>query len=211
MTPWAQTLFRAIGLARIARIIPNVPDPSPSPVKGALLELMLPGLHLLNVVSVLDDALSDYVEVNNIPWPANTNRNLFHRIDVVARTVPGIRSEHLHQIRELRNSVAHASETSPGQALTWAALDEALVEVAGAFIAMKLIDRVPQIVGFYERHPTLFVDDLGPEGERMRHRHRVGAKVDDRCSWSIRMKLLTFHLTLANYAITTHIRRHEDN
>jgi hypothetical protein len=179
MTQLGQLLFATIGLARIARVIPSIPDPTASPVKGALLELMLPALHLLNAVAVLDEALSDYVEVRNIPWPPKTRRDLFNRKDVVAKALPGLDAQRLHRVRELRNSVAHASDSQICRALTWTALDDALVDVAGAFVALGLIERIPDIVAFYERHPTLFLDDLGPGGERMRHRHRVGAKIDD--------------------------------
>jgi hypothetical protein len=179
MTQLTQSLFTAIGLARIARIIPNIPDPTPSPVKGALLGLMLPGLHLLNVVAVLDEALSDYVEAKNIPWPPKTRRDLFNRIDVVAKVVPGLNAECLHRIGEIRNSIAHASDSRLYRALPWADLDDTLVDIAGAFVALGLIERTLNIVAFYERHPTLFLDDLGPNGERMRHRHRVGANIDD--------------------------------
>jgi hypothetical protein len=179
MTQLAQSLFTAIALARIARAIPNIPDPTASPVKGALLELMLPGLHLLSAVAVLDEALSDYVEVKNIPWPPKTKRDLFNRIDVVAKALAGLDAQRLHQVRELRNSIAHARGSQLYGTLTWTALDDALVDVARAFVALGLIERIPKIVAFYERHPTLFLDDLGPSGERVRHQHRIGANIDD--------------------------------
>ena len=44
---------------------------------------------------------------------------------------------------------------------------------------MGLIESSPKIVAFYERNPALFLDELGPSGERIRHTHRVGAKVND--------------------------------
>lgn len=179
MNDLVRSLFTTIGLARIARVIPNIPDPTPSPVKGALLELLLPGLHLLNAVAILDEALSDHVEVTNIPWPPKTRRDLFNRLNVVAAAVPDLNAERLHSVRVLRNSVAHAGDPALQRTVSWAALDDALTEVAGAFVALGLIEHVPNIVAFYERHPTLFLDEVGPNGERMRHRHRVGAKADD--------------------------------
>lgn len=179
MAEVAESLFTAIGLARIARVVPSIPDPAASPVKGALLELMLPGLHLLNAVAVLDEALSDYVEVKNLPWPPKTRRDLFNRIEVVAKALPELDAQRLHRVRELRNSIAHRKDARLAQTLSWTALDDALMDIARAFVALRLIERIPNIVAFYERHPTLFLDDLGPNGERMRHRHRVGAKIDD--------------------------------
>lgn len=179
MTQSARCLYKAIGLARIAQIIPTIPDPASSPVKGALLGLMLPGVHFLNLVSVLDEALCDYLELKGIPWPPNTKPNLFNRINIVSKFVQELNAARLHQIREMRNSIAHSLDTSQDQAITWISLDEAIKVIAEAFLVMELIMSTPQIVAFYEREPTLFLDELGPNGERMRHKHRIGAKIND--------------------------------
>ena len=99
MTEFAQSLFTTIGLARIARAIPDIQDPTASPVKSALLGLMLPGLHLLNAVALLDEALSDYIEVRDIPWPPKTRSDLFSRITVVANALPDLDAQRLHRVR----------------------------------------------------------------------------------------------------------------
>jgi len=74
MTDWENSLCRAIALGRITQIIPNIRDPLQSPVKDGLFGLMLPGLHLLTIVSVLDEALADYVEIQEVPWPPSGNK-----------------------------------------------------------------------------------------------------------------------------------------
>jgi hypothetical protein len=179
MTEIAASLYKAIGMARIGEAIPNIADPLASPVKGALLGLMLPSLHLLTVVSVLDDGLSAYIEDKSVPWPPKTRRDLCNRIDVVARVVPTIPKARLHQIRELRNSIAHSLGPPQDRTVTWAALDGAIADIAVAFVAMGVIDAVPGIVAYYERKPTLFLDDLGPSGERMRHAHHIEARLNE--------------------------------
>lgn len=166
-------------MVRIAKLIPTVHDPSQSPVKDALLGLMLPSLHLLTLVSVLDDALCEYIEIKNIPWPSEKRRDLCNRLDVVANFLPGLNVDRLHQIRKMRNSIAHSGHTSRDQAITWTMLDDAIVEIAQSFIVMGYMESSPKIVAFYERNPTLFLDELGASGERMRHAHRIGAKVND--------------------------------
>ena len=178
MTPAAKSLFRVIAFARIAEVIPNIPDPSMSPVKGALMALMLPGIHLLTLISVLDDALSEYVELNSIPWPSKTKRDLFNRIEVVSTVAVGIDTTSLQRVREIRNSVAHPGEVGAHQPVSWATLTEAISIVLKTFLALGQIEAIPTIVAFYEREPTLYLDELGPNGERMRHRHRIGAKLD---------------------------------
>lgn len=180
MTDWENALCRAIAFARITQIIPNITDPLQSPVKGALVGLMLPGLHLLTIVSVLDEALADYVEVKDVPWPPKTRKDLFNRIDVISKEVTGLDAARLHHIREMRNAVAHQSDASQSLAVNWESLEQAIATIVDTFVTLGMIEVAPCIVGFYERDPTLFLDEPGPNGERMRHRHRVGAKVNDR-------------------------------
>lgn len=175
-----ESFLRCVGLARIARIILNIADPLPSPIKGALLNASLPMVYLLAVVAVLDEALSDYVETAGITWPARTKRDLCNRITVVAGAVSGINAARLHEIRELRNSVAHPKPGDPSSIVDWAGLDSAIESVGEALVAMQCIDRVPDVRAGYQRTPTLYPKELGPNGERVRHRHRVVATRDGR-------------------------------
>lgn len=179
MTSATRTLFNAIASARIAAMIPRIADPSLSPVKGALLGQTLPGVHLLVLVAVLDDALSEYIDLNNIPWPTGTKRDLYNRIEVLSSAGLAIDREEIHRIRHMRNSVAHPDEGADYQPVSWDMLDEAIHGVSQVFVAIGHIDAIPDIVAFYEREPTTYPDELGPNGERVRHNHRVGAKRGD--------------------------------
>ena len=175
-----EAYLRCVGLARIARMIPGIADPLPSPVKGALLNASLPSVHLLAVVAVLDDALSDFIEAAGLPWPPKTKRDLHNRICLAATAVPGINEDRLQEIRELRNSVAHPK---PGEGLPvvdWSSLDSAIAAIGDALVAMKRMDKVPDVRAGYEHTPTLFLNELGPNGELMRHKHRVFATRDGR-------------------------------
>jgi hypothetical protein len=178
MSEIAKSFYKTIGMARITKMLPNIPDPMQSPVKGALLEFILPGVHLISVVSVLDDALSKYIEDNGIPWPAKTKQDLFNRIEVVSKAVLKMPVERLHRIRIMRNSVAHSPDIT-NETVTWSLLDDAMKDIAETFVILGLIPSIPDIVTFFEREPTLFLDDLAPNGERMRHLYRIGAKVNE--------------------------------
>jgi hypothetical protein len=79
----------------------------------------------------------------------------------------------------MRNSIAHSLGTTHDPTITWASLDDAITGIAEAFVAMGLIESTPEIVAFYERKPTLFLEKLGPNGERMRHTHHIGAKMNE--------------------------------
>ena len=96
------------------------------PVKGALLETMLPSLHYLVIVATLDEALAEYVEINNVPWPNKTKRDLLNRIKVVSGVVSGIDAVVLQEIRERRNVIAHEPDSILSRPVTWEELDGAI-------------------------------------------------------------------------------------
>ena len=179
MNKWEQTLFKSIGVSRISRIIPQIPDVTPSPVKGALLGTMLPSLHYLAIVATLDEALAEYIEANNIPWPNKTKRDLFNRIKVVSGVVSSIEAVVLQEIRERRNLIAHEPDSILSRPVTWDELDDAIGYVCRSMKELGLIGITPQIVAFYERTPELFLNELGPSGERMRHKYTIGAKLNE--------------------------------
>jgi hypothetical protein len=177
---WERTLFKSIGLSRISRIIPQISDVTPSPVKEALLGSMLPSLHYLAIVATLDEALAEYVEIHNVPWPNKTKRDLFNRIKVVSGVVSSIDAVVLQEIRKRRNVIAHEPDSILSRPVTWEELDGAIGCVCLAMKELGLIGDTPQIVAFYERTPELFPNELGPSGERMRHKFIVGAKINDK-------------------------------
>jgi hypothetical protein len=179
MNVWERQLFQGIGLSRISQVIPQIPDVSPSPVKGVLLGTMLPSLHYLAIVATLDEALTEYIEVNNVPWPNNTKRDLFNRINVVSRVVPTIDDIALQAIRKRRNRIAHEPDLILSDPVSWNELEEAIDHIYSSMRDLGLISEIPQIVAFYQRVPELFSNELGPQGERIRHQFTVGAKLND--------------------------------
>jgi len=140
---------------------------------------MMPGVHLLTLVSVLDDALEEHIVTQEILWPPKTKRDLFNRIKVVGSCRPGLNQTSLNEIREARNAVAHGVEIDGPKSITWKSLDIAIDVAMDTFSVLSLHDRAPKIEAYFQRHPTLYPDELGPSGERMRQSHRVGARIDD--------------------------------
>lgn len=179
VTDWESTLFKSIGMACISKIISRVPDVTPSPVKGALLALTLPSLHYLTIVSILDEGLSEHIDSKKLPWPPKTKHDLFNRINVVAAAVPTINPDLLHEIRERRNKIAHEPDSVLSRPLTWEQLDQAITGVCQTIKELGLIGTVPRIDAFFERTPQLFPNELGPNGERIRHSFLIGAKLND--------------------------------
>lgn len=178
MSGSARNLVTAVGLARISQIIPQIPDGTPSPVKGALLRALLPSLHYLAIVGSLDETLAEYINVNSIPWPEKRKKDLFNRVDVVGDSVPGLDSAALHRIRERRNQIAHEPETIASAPVTWVELDSAIDLLLKTVQVLGLLHAVPDITAFHERQSEIFPTELGPNGERLVHKHVVGAKCD---------------------------------
>ena len=172
-------MFQGIGLSRISQIIPQIPDVTPSPVKGVLLGTLLPALHYLPLVATFDEALAEYIDVNTIPWPNKTKKDLFNRINVVSGVVSTIDATALQAVRDRRNEIAHDPDLILSRPVSWDELEEATGCICRAMRELSLIGDIPQIYAFYERTPEFFVNDLGPHGERIRHEFTVGAKLNN--------------------------------
>lgn len=178
ITGSARALVKVVGLARLSQIIPQIPDGTPSLFKGALVEALLPSLHYLSIVGGLDETLTEYINVNSIPWPKKTKEDLFNRINVVTASVPSLDSGALHRVRERRNQISHEPETIASAPVTWVELDSAIDLVLKTVKALGLVRAVPDITAFRERKSEIFPNELGPNGERLRHKHIAGAKCD---------------------------------
>ncbi len=139
---------------------------------------MLPALHYLPIVATLDEALAEYIDVNAVPWPNKTKRDLFNRINVVSGDVPPIDTAALHAVRERRNEIAHEPDLILSRPISWSELEAAIDCICHAMRELRLIGEIPQIAAFYERTPELFLNELGPQGERIRHQFTVGAKLN---------------------------------
>lgn len=178
MSVATHTLIKAVGLARISRMIPQIPDGAPSPFKGALLGALLPSLHYLAIIASLDETFTAYINVNSIPWSKKTKKDLFNGIDAIAASVPSLDSVSLHRMRERRNQIAHEPETITSAPVTWVELDSAISLILQAVQTLGIVRAVPDITAFHERKSEVFQNELGPNGERLRHRHVAGARCD---------------------------------
>lgn len=139
----------------------------------------MPSIHLVAIVSILDEALSNYISDKNIPWPEKTKQDLCNRINVVSEVIKELDPVPLHKIRELRNKSAHPKNIQDCQAVNWDSLNSAIDAVINAFLVIGQIDNVPKIEASYSREPIFYPEDLGPNGERMIHKHKIFAKLNN--------------------------------
>lgn len=175
---WETILFQNIGLSQIAKNIPNIPDSTPSPVKGSLLAMLLPSLCYLVLVATLDEVLSDYIDVKNIPWSKGKKQNLYNRIDLISSRYSAINKKELHKIRKRRNSIAHEPDLILTNPITWDEYHSAIDCICSNTKEIGIISRIPDITSFFERNPTYYLDELSPNGERICFDYNVGVKLD---------------------------------
>jgi hypothetical protein len=172
-------LIRVICVAQISKLIPIIGDTSSSAIRANILDKTLPAMHLLNLASSLDHALEEYIEINSVEWPKKTKSDLFNRIEVLCSIIPNLDSDSLHNIREIRNKIAHEADIDYLQEITWEIFEENQDTVLTTFITLGALTTKPVISAHAERTPTLYVNERGPNGERMVHSHRVWAEVDE--------------------------------
>lgn len=190
MSDSARTLFMSIGMARIAKLIPTIPDAMPSPVKGALLSRMIPPLYYLMIVAAFDDALVEYLEIKEIPWPKKMKPDLYNRINVVSEFAPNLSTDMLHKIRERRNLIGHRPDSVISDPVTWDELDEAIDCICSSIKEMGIIRSIPLITaGFIREKAEILGDELGPNGVSLRVQHKVWAQLDDK-------KLISFEFEI---------------
>lgn len=141
--------------------------------------MMLPSFRYLDIVSVLDEALIEYIDFQKIPWPKKKKQDLYNRINVVSNYLSTLDAVQLQSIRERRNSVAHEPSLVLTNPITWDEYNLAVDCICFSMREMGFIKDIPNVTAFFQRNPTLFLEELGPDGEIIKHEFVVGAKLDE--------------------------------
>lgn len=115
--------------------------------KNPVLEYLLPSLLYIKLVAILDEALAHFVAQAQLTMPRPYRKDLNGRIDFVCDCGflgrPGL----LHEIRDLRNSLAH--ETSGN--ISWASLESDLAIIQEELRLLGLVGERPEYRYFGER------------------------------------------------------------
>ena len=173
MMPSAKFFCQAVAYVHLAQMIPWVQDVGPSPVKEAIMNKMLPAVHLIAVVSAFDNGLEEFINSNAIAWPRKMQSTLNNRIAVLDQRFGEKITARLHEVRKWRNKVGHIEAGKALEFITWDMLKEAIDHMFDAFLVLGYFSEKPVFEGKYQRIPELFPKALGPSGERVRHVHRL--------------------------------------
>lgn len=130
--------------------------------RNPLVEHVLPSVTLVKAVAVFDEAVETYIDRNHGGLPSGYRATLDGRIRFLADRSLVANGQHLHQVRALRNRVAHERDAHA----TWQELESALGELESALIALKLVQPRPQLDYFGERSGITLSDQPGVLGTR---------------------------------------------
>ncbi|MFN8386548.1 MAG: hypothetical protein U0X92_09045 [Anaerolineales bacterium] len=115
--------------------------------RNPLLEYLLPSLLYVKMVSILDEALSTYIDEQNLILPKKHKNSLQNKVDFLTDKNILHNSEVLHDIRETRNALAHNTTKQVG----WDELKHDLSEIQTTFEQLTLTDMRPKYEFFAER------------------------------------------------------------
>lgn len=127
-----------------------------------LVEHLLPSVLLVKAVAVFDEAIEHYIDSVRGGLPAGYKATLDGRIRFLADQRLVTNGLQLHDVRILRNKVAHERQVQA----TWQELDSALAELETALLSMSLVDPRPKLEYFGERSGISLSTEPGVLGTR---------------------------------------------
>ncbi len=177
-------------LARNAFRLGSIIGPA---VHKPVLDLLFPSLLLVRAVSLMDEALADYIDGKGYAVPKKYGTTLHGRLSFLDDQGDLSYSQNLRGLKDRRNGIAHRS-TTPGTAhstaVTWDELDQALGVVEAVLQKLNLIGPRPNLEFFWERDADLYPDEPPPDKPTIRvtHHYRYGVREGD-------VKLVEFSLS----------------
>ena len=140
------SLLQEIELARNYHM-PYVLNGFGGTFRNPLLDFLLPSLLYVKMVAVLDEALKTYMRDNGYSLPKAYKRSLHGRIEFLNDQSELANYTSLHEIRDIRNLLAHeSSETT-----TWVSLSTDLDTVEKELQHLEFITDRPEYKYFGER------------------------------------------------------------
>ncbi len=150
---------------------------------------ILPELIYIRLVSILDSALSYYIDNNELQMPRKYKKDLHGRINFLdgSNTLRNFKDA-LHKIRDKRNEIGHSRSVGfadSEKTTTWNEVDSAIDVVYDELQNMKLVRNKPEYKFFGERSQFKESNESGIFGT---HDYEIGVTLDGKRkavqSWS---------------------------
>ena len=138
------------------------------PIPNPLLDMVLPSILTINLVSFLDESLEEFISHKGI---VGRRRRLCDRINLLDRAGFLVNAPLLHDLRDIRNRLAHTDVF-----VEWEDLDTYVDLVDATLQHLGLTEERPKYDYFFERK-----SDLTPDKDIViRFLYRYGLKRDDK-------------------------------
>lgn len=115
--------------------------------RDTLLEKILPTLLYVKAVAILDDALELWLKVNNRKLVAPYRDDLNGRLEYLNDKGLISNASQLHEVRKLRNTIAH----EPGTSCDWAKLEGDISLIETCLVSLELARQTPKLEYVCER------------------------------------------------------------
>lgn len=116
--------------------------------RNPIIEDILPSSLFIQLVSLVDDAMDQYIDSHGIQWPPKSKQDLNGRIKLLTDAKALHDANQLHALRNRRNELAH--EANPSK-VDWKELRRAISTVEAELLVLKLINGSPTYSFYYER------------------------------------------------------------
>ena len=135
--------------------------PAPNPLESRF----LPTLLFIQLVSLLDEALEDYRELQGTVFGSKKKQDLYHRIELLQERLLDPAS--LHALRIKRGDLAHQATAF----VDWPSLDQAIARVEAELVNLGLVRDSGEYAFFAERSGVLPPND---PAQRFKFEYKTG-------------------------------------
>jgi len=151
----------------------NLSAPVPNPLLGAL----LPSSLYLRLISLLDEALAEYIDLKELKMPAKHKQDLYHRIKFLSENNLLTNANDLQELREKRKLLAHDANRNA----TWQELAKAFDITEQALQHLVFVGARPGYEFYAEKCPAK--ESTNPGGAfSFDYSHSLKTKVDRKLS-----------------------------
>ena len=131
-------------------------------IRNPILEVILPSLLYIRMVSLFDDGLISYIDNNNLSMPKRYRPDLNGRINFLSDNALIKAADKCHRIRERRNSIAHKTSAKA----TWNEIDTDISIIEEELHNLGLIGQRPSYEFYGERSQLRGSDKPGIQFEQ---------------------------------------------
>ncbi len=143
------------------------------PIPNPLLDKALSNTLTINIVSLLDESFDEFILYKGI---AGDRKSLKDKIELLDKVGLLNNAAKLHQLRKVRNNLAHTDIAIDNKGMDWQELDDYVDLVDATLQHLGMVTDRPKYEFFFERGPV----ESSDEKVALSFLYRYGLKRDER-------------------------------